>query len=131
MNKRPLSITALGWLFIVVGVGSLISLLSKSTGQRTFGSELFWIRLIQLLAVLGGAFTLRGFNWARWPLVAWMAFHAERSFAAPGVAGKALVNHHTAFQRAGQFAVLQSSCRCYLLPQQRHDKLSASTTKAS
>ena len=75
MNKRPLSITALGWLFIVVGACSLISHLSKSTGQRTFGSELMWICLIQLLAVLGGAFTLRGLNWARWLLVAWMAFH--------------------------------------------------------
>jgi len=33
------------------------------------------ISLVRLLAIIGGAFLLMGRNWARWLILAWMAFH--------------------------------------------------------
>jgi hypothetical protein len=32
-----------------------------------------------LLAILGGAFVLRGKNWARWLVLAWIAYHVVLS----------------------------------------------------
>ncbi len=41
--------------------------------------------LLEFLAVFGGIFLLRGANWARWLVLAWIAFHvvisALNSFA--------------------------------------------------
>lgn len=33
------------------------------------------VHLVRLASVVAGVFMLRGHNWARWLLVAWMAFH--------------------------------------------------------
>jgi hypothetical protein len=79
MNKRPPSITIIGWLFIVVGVVSLCGCLLPPAQrlaefqQRPYESVM--ILVVRLLGLLGGVFLLRGFNWARCVLVAWLAFH--------------------------------------------------------
>ena len=39
-----------------------------------------WIELTELLAIVSGAFMLRGHNWARWLALVWMAFHVAISF---------------------------------------------------
>jgi hypothetical protein len=44
----------------------------------------------ELLAVVAGVFLLRGRNWARWLVVAWMVFHVVLSAVHPG---HALVVH--------------------------------------
>jgi hypothetical protein len=36
--------------------------------------------MLRLLAVVGGIFAWRGANWARWILVAWIAYHVYISF---------------------------------------------------
>lgn len=41
-----------------------------------------WIEITEALAILAGAFMLRGRNWARWLALAWMAFHVAISFGA-------------------------------------------------
>ena len=38
-------------------------------------SEIVWVCLLRLLAVLGGVFVLRGHNWARRLLLLWIAYH--------------------------------------------------------
>ena len=47
--------------------------------QHPFSGELIWIVLVRLLAIVAGAFLLRGHNWARWLLIAWMAYHVALS----------------------------------------------------
>jgi len=83
--QRPRSITAIGWLFIAVGTVGLLNdvwpLLTadaarqlaklKADGLADLGPA--WTS--RLLAIVGGAGLLRGQNWARWLLVAWMVFH--------------------------------------------------------
>jgi uncharacterized membrane protein HdeD (DUF308 family) len=69
--KRPFQLTTLGWLFIAVGVLSTIFHLVKSPLDR-------WtipILLVGIMAIVAGVFLLRGARWARWLVLAWLAFH--------------------------------------------------------
>src|SRR6266849_3257484 len=69
--KRPFQVTTLGWLLIAVGILSTIYHLSKSPLDR-------WtvpILLVGTTAIVAGIFLLRGARWARWLVLAWLAFH--------------------------------------------------------
>ncbi len=83
MNRRPITVTILAWLLMAVGV---LGTASHFVGFRIHPptpSELFWISFLGLLAILSGAFLLRGSNWARWLALAWMAFHVGLSVFHP------------------------------------------------
>lgn len=83
--QRSRSITVIAWIFIVTGTAGLLKdlwpLLSpnaaaqlaklKADGLADLGPA--WTS--RVLAILGGIGLLRGYNWARWLLVVWMAFH--------------------------------------------------------
>jgi hypothetical protein len=69
--KRPIAVTLLGILFIGAG---LMGLGYHLTEWRT-DPWIVPISLVRLLAIVGGAFLLMGRNWARWLILAWMAFH--------------------------------------------------------
>src|SRR3989442_16009799 len=73
MNKRPLSVTLIGWLFIAAGGIGLAYHAAEFRTRRPL--EFAVVCFVRLLAVVGGAFLLRGRNWARWLLLAWMAYH--------------------------------------------------------
>jgi hypothetical protein len=70
--KRPFSVTILGCLFIVAGLIGLVYHLS----ERPLDHWIILISCIRLIAVVGGVFLLKGQGWARWLLLAWLAFHA-------------------------------------------------------
>ena len=80
--KRPFAVGFLGWSFIFVGLAALLYHLIKGT----LDSWMIAIALFELVAVLAGIFLLRGRNWARWLLMAWVAIHvyigAEHSLSA-------------------------------------------------
>jgi len=85
MNQRPRSITVIAWLFIAVGVVTLTGHLwqqhaSDSARNNSLEPGLVWGSLVRAVAIVGGAFMLRGFNWARWLMVLWMVFHVGLSF---------------------------------------------------
>jgi uncharacterized membrane protein HdeD (DUF308 family) len=70
MPPRPRSITIISWLFIVFGSVALIG------GLVTTDLKGHWyVHLSRLLQIVAGVFMLYGRNWARWLLVAWIAFH--------------------------------------------------------
>ena len=85
MNKRPLSITVVSWIFIATGcislVRGLLALVRASASKHIAelnAQELVDVGIVSasgLLAIIGGVFMLRGFNWARWLCVVWMGFH--------------------------------------------------------
>jgi hypothetical protein len=78
MNKRPLSITIISWIFIAVGCVTLTyHLLPRHSAetQNAFPYELAWICFVRVLALVCGVFMLFGYNWARWLLAVWLAYH--------------------------------------------------------
>ena len=70
--KSPISVTIIACMYLAVGTVAFVyhfrELLSL---QRDSVS----IELTEFLAVVSGAFMLRGHNWARWLALAWIAFH--------------------------------------------------------
>ena len=69
--RRPIPVTILGCLFITVGVVALAYHLSQ-------GPLDWWVALIsfiEVIAIVGGVFLLKGRNWARWLMISWVAFH--------------------------------------------------------
>jgi len=77
MNKRPLSVVVIGWLFIVAG---LVGLVYHAGEFRTLRpGQYSLVCVVRVLAVLGGIFLLGGHGWARWLLVAWLAYHVVLS----------------------------------------------------
>jgi hypothetical protein len=80
MNKRPPSITVISWIFIVVGsiglLSSLLSVVNTEASHRITDLEAHWmIPVARALALVAGALMLSGFNWGRWLIVVWLAFH--------------------------------------------------------
>jgi uncharacterized membrane protein HdeD (DUF308 family) len=69
--KRPLPVTFLGCLFIVVGLVGLVYHLF----ERPLEPQIALVSIVRLMAVVGGIFLLMGHNWARWLILAWLAFH--------------------------------------------------------
>ena len=81
-GRRPLSLTLLGWLFIVVGIGSLVRHLgplvvgdASAPAPDAGDAAVAWIVASGLVAIAGGVLLLRRVACARWMLAAWLAFH--------------------------------------------------------
>ena len=83
MNKRPLSVTVISWIFVATGVVGLAYHATEFNPARPFEGDVFWVCLVRLLAIVGGAFMLRGWNWARWLSILWIAWHVILSFFHP------------------------------------------------
>jgi hypothetical protein len=84
MNKRPRPITVISWIFIAFGSIALLTGLlpnvNTTAAQRLAELKGPWfvhgiVHVSRMVMVLSGVFMLYGFNWARWLLVAWLAFH--------------------------------------------------------
>jgi len=74
-SKRPASIVFIACLFIVAGVVGFVYHARKLDAANPFVYELIWVLLPRMVAIVAGLFLLRGANWARWVLLAWMAYH--------------------------------------------------------
>jgi len=79
MTRRPLSVTIIGCLFLAAGIVGLAYHAGEFTTDRPFKYELVLVCFVRLLAIVCGAFMLRGQNWARWGLLAWIAYHVVLS----------------------------------------------------
>jgi hypothetical protein len=68
--KRPFQVRVPGWAFTSVGILNTIYHLLKGALDR-------WtvpILLVGTTAIVAGVFLLRGSRWARWLVLAWLAF---------------------------------------------------------
>jgi len=74
-NKRPLAVTILGCVYIAVGMIGFAYHWTELRAGEAFRYDGVWIELVRLLAIICGAFMLRGHNWARWVALAWIALH--------------------------------------------------------
>jgi uncharacterized membrane protein len=71
-----------------------------------FHQDDVWIELTELLALVAGVFMLRGYNWARWLALAWLAFHVAISWAAPS-----RIAIHTVFLAAFAWLLFRPDAR--------------------
>ncbi|HWF93122.1 MAG TPA: hypothetical protein VN684_12610 [Terriglobales bacterium] len=82
-NKRPLAVTIISWIYIVVGVLGLVFHLKEYRIQHPFEYDIVWIAIVEIAAIVAGIFMLRGSNWARWLALAWIGFHVGLSIFHP------------------------------------------------
>jgi hypothetical protein len=79
MSKRPLSVTLISCLFIAAGAMGIIYHAAEFQ-QMSTDPGVIWVLLVRLLAIVGGIYAMRGINWARWLLLAWISYHVAISF---------------------------------------------------
>ena len=86
MRKTIPSILGVGVLFLALGVldvwRGLAPLFGMDAQARLAGDDML-VLAIGVAALIGGTFVLRGQNWARWLLAAWMALHVAISIGKP------------------------------------------------
>lgn len=84
MNGRPLIITLLGWLLILLGTVEFV-VRAAMVHPSQFHSARDWLSwdalvpLFELVILLCGVFLLRRHNWARWLALGWIGFHVAIS----------------------------------------------------
>jgi hypothetical protein len=85
MRKPVTSIVVVGVLFLALGVLDVwrgVAPLFTDGHARLAGDDVL-VLAIGVAALIGGTFVLRGQNWARWLLAAWMALHVAISIGKP------------------------------------------------
>ena len=94
MRKPIPSILVVGIIFLALGVLDVWRGVAPLVGApgRLAGDDVL-VLAIGVAALIGGMFVLRGHNWARWLLAAWMALHVAISVGKP----TALVAHLVIF----------------------------------
>jgi hypothetical protein len=92
--KRPIPVTMVAWLYIAVGSMGSVYHFREAFSGHTLQYDGVLVELVELVAILSGAFVLRGHNWARWLAFAWIAFHVVLS----------------AFHSMGEFAMHCAFC---------------------
>jgi hypothetical protein len=75
VNKQPVSITILSWLYILEGVLGTAAHYENFRMHKPMVNEFVWITALGTAAVVAGIFMLRGRGWARWLALAWIASH--------------------------------------------------------
>jgi hypothetical protein len=80
MTRRPISVTIIACLLILLGVAGSIFHFRELGPHEAFRGANIWIFVVEFVAIVCGAFLLQGKNWARWLTMAWIAFHVVISF---------------------------------------------------
>jgi hypothetical protein len=75
MNKRPVSVTLIAWLFVATGVAGLAFHAAEFKALHPFPYDTLLVCLVRAIAIASGVYMLRGSNWARWLAIVWLAFH--------------------------------------------------------
>jgi hypothetical protein len=90
------SVRVVGALFLVLGALDLwrgLAPLFASRPHWHMATDDVEVLAIGIAAIVGGIYVLRGANWARWLLAAWMALHVAISIGQP----TALIAHLVIF----------------------------------
>ena len=75
MQQRPFSITIVSWIYIVAGIGGIAAHAPEFNLHHPFAVDSILPLIVRALAIVAGAFMLRGQNWARWLAIVWIGYH--------------------------------------------------------
>ena|ERR1041385_4224256 len=81
-SDRPLILTLISLLFIIAGASGIYYHLND---LNNLTADVAWVFAVRLMAIAGGVFVFLGYNWARWLLIMWMAYHVGLSFFHSGL----------------------------------------------
>jgi hypothetical protein len=81
--KRPLSVTILGLLLMVMGVVGFFYHLKELDLSSPFSNDAVLVLVVRLIAVAAGLLLLRASNIGRWLAILWMSYHVVLSFFHP------------------------------------------------
>jgi hypothetical protein len=76
IGKRPISVTILACVYLLVGVGGFAFHFKELWARQP---DALAIEFVEIVAIVSGVFLLRGLNWARWLAILWIAFHVVLS----------------------------------------------------
>lgn len=83
-RKRPVVVLVIGVLFIAIGLFDIWLGVSPLTSNPAhLASDDLLVASVGMIALVGGIYLLKGHNWARWLLAAWMALHVALSITQP------------------------------------------------
>jgi fructose-specific phosphotransferase system IIC component len=77
--RRRIPVVIAGGLFIAAGIVGLAYHAHEIDPRHPFEFDVVAAAVVRLLAIVGGVFVLLGRNWARWLLIAWLAYHVVLS----------------------------------------------------
>ena len=80
MNKRPVSVTVVACLYILVGVWGFAFHFKELITRQP---DAVMIEVTELVGLVSGVFMLLGKNWARWLALGWIVFHVAISIFHP------------------------------------------------
>jgi hypothetical protein len=75
MNKRPLSVTIIGGIFVIAGAVGLVYHSREFLTYQPFPLNVLWVELVRVVAIIAGVYMLRGSSWARWVALLWLLYH--------------------------------------------------------
>ena len=117
---RPRLVLIISWLFIVVGIGGLMLHAREINFHALVDRDLILAAVVRILAVVGGAFLLRGASWARWLLIAWTFYHVGLSVFHP----LSELITHCVIMVVVSFALFRPEVSEFLRPQANQDSIS-------
>jgi hypothetical protein len=85
-RRRARSVVAVGVVFLALGVLDVwrgVAPAFGPAGLRRLAGDDVLVLAIGVAALIGGTFVIRGRNWARWLLAAWMLLHVVISIGQP------------------------------------------------
>jgi hypothetical protein len=109
MNKRPVSVTIVAALYVMVGTVGFAVHGREALARHAFQYDDALIELTELIAILCGVFLLQGRSWARWLTLTWIAAHAAFSFFDSRQRGAV----HALFLVAIAYALFRPDARIY------------------
>jgi hypothetical protein len=78
-KARPIHVTVLACLLAAAGIVGFVYHVREFQQLHPFPSELVWVCLLRVVAILAGFAILQGRNWGRWVAVIWLAYHVVLS----------------------------------------------------
>src|SRR6185436_9156956 len=83
-SRSRIPTTIIGWLFILVGVGTIVKDLLRAAGvlgdPAHFDHDDVYVLISGAWALAGGWLLLRGSAWGRWLILVWLAGHVVIGF---------------------------------------------------
>jgi hypothetical protein len=79
MKNRPVAVIIVSILFILTGCLGIATHIKDFSQPNSDLSELTWVLIVRLLAIMCGLLLLFRINWARWLAIAWLVYHVSIS----------------------------------------------------